>query len=56
MSETKDTSFTELLLRRAAIFVSLNWEIGRNRAKFTPGGIDMTDVVFNRRNLLAAGG
>ena len=53
-------------------FASRNWKIGRNRAKFrasraccrliggatarSPGGIYMTTVVLNRRNLLAAGG
>jgi hypothetical protein len=26
--------FTKLLLRPIALFASLNWEIGRNRAKF----------------------
>src|SRR5690349_4306891 len=54
--------FTTLLLRPAARFVSLNWAsraccctFPRSTAR-SPGGIHMTSVVLNRRNLLAAGG
>src|SRR5438045_7787608 len=54
--------FTTLLLRPVALFASLNWAspaccctLG-GATERSPGGIYMTTVVLNRRNLLAAGG
>ena len=64
--------FTKLLLRPIALFASLNWKLvatALNSGRLAPVAVlsaeqlhgrqeefDMTTVVLNRRNLLAAGG